>query len=81
MWSKLTYEFTEYGYKRFKEQSFVASNTNYRMYEVVYDKKQEIIIDYIELEPTTFVKQIDPDSGSIIWIQYTRFTLNKKIPI
>lgn len=33
-------------------------------------KNKKNIIDYIELEPTTFVKQIDPDSGSVIWIQY-----------
>ena len=68
--SKFSYEFTEYDYKRLKEQSFFASYTNYRMYEVVYDKKQEKIMDYSEVDPTTFIKQIDPDSGSIIWIQY-----------
>lgn len=35
-----SYEFTEYDYKKFKEQSFILIN-NKRMYEVVYDKKQE----------------------------------------
>jgi hypothetical protein len=39
-------------------------------YEIVYDKKQRNITDIIKLDPITLVPATDPESGTIVWIQY-----------
>lgn len=42
----------------------------YIAFEIVYDKKQKNIIDLLKLDPLTLVPGVDPESGSMIWIQY-----------
>jgi hypothetical protein len=39
-------------------------------YEIVYDKKQRNILDIIKIDPLTLVPATDPESGTIVWIQY-----------
>lgn len=39
-------------------------------YEIIYDKKQRNILDIIKLDPLTLVPATDPESGTIVWIQY-----------
>ena len=39
-------------------------------YEIVYDKKQRNILDIMKLDPLTLVPATDPESGTIVWIQY-----------
>ena len=39
-------------------------------YEITYDKKQRNITDLIKLDPLTLVPATDPESGTIVWIQY-----------
>ena len=39
-------------------------------YEIVYDKKQRNILDLMKLDPLTLVPATDPESGTIVWVQY-----------
>jgi hypothetical protein len=39
-------------------------------FEIVYDKKQKNVIDLLKLDPLTLVPGVDPESGSMVWIQY-----------
>ncbi len=39
-------------------------------YEITYDKKQKNITDLIKLDPMTLVPATDPESGTVVWIQY-----------
>ena len=39
-------------------------------YEIIYDKKQRNILDLVKLDPLTLVPATDPESGTIVWIQY-----------
>jgi len=39
-------------------------------YEIVYDKKQRNITDLMKLDPLTLVPATDPESGTIVWIQF-----------
>lgn len=42
----------------------------YIAFEIVYDKQQKNIIDLVELDPITLVVASDPETGTIVWIQY-----------
>lgn len=39
-------------------------------FEIIYDKKQRNIIDLLKLDPLTLVPATDPESGTIVWIQF-----------
>jgi hypothetical protein len=39
-------------------------------FEIVYDKKQKNIVDIVKLDPITLVVASDPESGTIVWVQY-----------
>jgi hypothetical protein len=39
-------------------------------FEIVYDKKQKTITDLVRLDPLTLVVASDPETGTIIWVQY-----------
>lgn len=39
-------------------------------FEIVYDKKQKNIVDLMKLDPLTLVPATDPESGTIVWVQY-----------
>ena len=39
-------------------------------FEVVYDRKQKNIVDLVKLDPLTLVPASDPDSGTVVWVQY-----------
>lgn len=39
-------------------------------FEVVYDKKQKNIVDLIKLDPLTLVVASDPESGTLVWVQF-----------
>jgi len=39
-------------------------------FEIVYDKKQKNIVDLVKLDPLTLVVASDPETGTIVWVQY-----------
>lgn len=39
-------------------------------FEIVYDKKQKNITDLVKLDPLTLVPAADPETQTIVWIQY-----------
>lgn len=47
--------------------------------EVLYDKKQENIISYIEIDPTTLTKKWSESDNRFIWIQYENIEYKKRI--
>lgn len=42
----------------------------YIAFEIVYDRKQKNIIDIVKLDPVTLVPASDPESGTLVWVQY-----------
>ena len=39
-------------------------------FEIVYDSKQKNIVDIVKLDPLTLVVASDPETGTIVWVQY-----------
>jgi len=39
-------------------------------FEIVYDRKQKNIVDLIKLDPLTLVPATDPESGTVVWVQF-----------
>jgi len=39
-------------------------------FEIVYDRKQKNIVDLVKLDPLTLVPATDPDSGTVVWVQF-----------
>ena len=39
-------------------------------FELVYDKKQKNIVDLIKLDPLSLVVASDPESGTLVWVQF-----------
>lgn len=51
----------------------------YLVFEIVYDNKQKNIIDISPIDPATLVPASDPETGTIIWIQYPDSPTARKI--
>ena len=39
-------------------------------FEIIYDKKQKNVVDLMKLDPLTLVPASDPESGTVVWVQY-----------
>lgn len=42
----------------------------YIAFEIIYDRKQKNIVDIVKLDPVTLVPASDPESGTLVWVQY-----------
>lgn len=51
----------------------------YLVFEIVYDNKQKNIIDISPIDPASLVPASDPETGTIIWIQYPDSPVARKI--
>ena len=39
-------------------------------FEIIFDKKQKNVVDLMKIDPLTLVPATDPDSGTVVWVQY-----------